>query len=97
MKMKLLQPERPKTQTEIRRLFRNVSEEKAVQFDKNIRKKIANDSSHESINKYVADEIKGKKARGLSAPIRRGELAEKYIENNSKWMSQENLFCFLHY
>ena len=64
MKMKLLQPERPKTQTEIRRLFRNVSEEKAVQFDKNIRKKIANDSSHESINKYVADEIKGKKQEG---------------------------------
>ena len=92
--MKLLQPERPKTQTEIRRLFRNVSEEKAEQFDKNIRKKIANDSSHESINKYVADELKGKKARGLSAPIRRGELAEKYKENNSKWMSQENIFCF---
>lgn len=70
-----------------------MSEEKAAKFDKNI-KKIADDSNLESINKYVADELQGKKARRYSFPINQSTLAEKYDENNRKWMSHENLCCY---
>ena len=68
--MKLFQSNKPETQTEMRKLFRNVSEKKAERFDQNIKKKIANDGNKDSINNYIADELRDKKARGLCLSIR---------------------------
>ena len=92
--MKLFQSNKPETQTEMRKLFRNVSEKKAERFDQNIKKKIANDGNKDSINNYIADELRDKKARGYSFPNSRSELAEIYYKNERKWMTQENLFCY---
>ena len=82
--MKLFQSNKPETQTEMRKLFRNVSEKKAERFDQNIKKKIANDGNKDSINNYIADELRDKKARGYSFPNSRSELAEIYYKNGHK-------------
>lgn len=74
--------------------IRNVREKKAERFDQNIKKKIANDENKDSINNYIADELRGKKARGYSFPNSRSKLAEIYYKNERKWMTQENLFCY---
>ena len=95
--MKIIQLTCQKSSTERRldELFPNVGSKKKKYIDQSVKKLIANGKTNEEIFDYIMREMpQGQSIRGKFRDKCKS-LAEKYVENNYRWMCQENLFCFL--
>ncbi len=84
-----------KTVAEILNRFPKLSEERAHTIDQEIKKKIAEDDSFQKVTRYVQDELKGEKISKYSFNHNCSKIAEVFLENNDRWMRQENFFCLL--
>lgn len=88
------------TLSALKKEFKNLNKQDAVEIDKAIKSELAKEEMTEKniselLKKNISSYLDLKKDKGIDQKC--DNLAKIYLNNNSKWLLGENLFCLLAY